>query len=301
MELPPYVEIIEVGPRDGFQNIIEFIPTRVKMDIINTIIASGIREIELTSFVNPKAVPQMADAAEIAETILSSAKKPARPIALVPNFRGVQNAYKSGIRVLSFVISATEGHNKANVNRSKKESVEDLKNIISEFPDIEIRLDIATAFGCPYEGYTPEDDVVDLLKVGVDSGVREIVLCDTIGIANPKQVFSLCQKTLAVSTVPITLHLHDTRGMGLANMLAGMQSGVSRFETSIGGLGGCPFAPGAAGNTSSEDAINMLKSMHVDTGIDLIKYLEAVNIIKQRVKSDLTSCMAVANILAKSL
>jgi len=294
MQYPKHVEIIEVGPRDGFQNVKEFIPTQIKLDIINDLIESGIKEMQLTSFVNPKVLPQMADASEVTRTILKSGKKPLRPIALVPNFKGARDAYENGIRTVSFVISASEKHNMANVNCSKEESVDTLRNIISSFYDLDVRLDIATAFACPFEGMTPEDSVHDLVKIANDAGVKEIVICDTIGIANPKHVATLCEKLLTSSTAPLALHIHDTRGLGLVNMLAGLQTGIRRFETAIGGLGGCPFAPGAAGNTATEDAINMFESMGIATGIDLEKYLKAVEVVKQRIKCDLTSRMCYA-------
>ena len=296
MQLPKHVEIIEVGPRDGFQSIKEFIPTQTKLEIIDTLLEAGIQEIELTSFVNPKAIAQMADASEIVQTILNSSRKPVRPIALVPNLKGAQNAYECGIRVASLVISVSESHNKANVNRTIAESFADFKNIITEFSDLKIRLDIATAFGCPFEGFPSEKNVIDLMKQGINAGAAEIVICDTIGIANPQKVSSLCEKVLQVSSVPIALHFHDTRGMGLANILAGFQSGIFRFETSVGGLGGCPFAPGAAGNTASEDAVNMFASMGIDLGLNLVKYLSAVDIVKKRIKPDLTSRMGFAHL-----
>lgn len=296
MRLPNKVELIEVGPRDGFQNIKEFIPTQVKLDIINALLESGVQEIELTSFVSPKAIAQMADASGIVNTIFNGEHKPLRPIVLVPNFKGAQIAYESGVRVVSYVISVSETHNKANVNRLKEESVKELIKIIKEFPDLEVRLDISTAFGCPFEGLIPEENVIELLNIGLDAGVQEIVVCDTIGIANPNQVSLLCEKLLAVSTVPLTLHFHDTRGMGLANIMAGIHSGIFRFETAVGGLGGCPFAPNAAGNTASEDALNMFQSIGIDTGIDLRQYLKAVEIVKQRIKLDLTSRMGFARI-----
>jgi hydroxymethylglutaryl-CoA lyase len=293
--LPKNVNVVEVGPRDGFQNLPDFIPTEVKIAAIEKIIASGVREVEITSFVNPKAVPQMADASEVASEIVRKygGKPGARLIALIPNARGAQSAADCGIGTVSVVISVSESHNKANVNRTVEESLAGLVEIVDTFPGLTIRLETATALGCPFEGNVPERNVLALIARGLEIGVKEIALCDTIGVANPVQVDSLTRAVRKEfgDRYPLALHLHDTRGMGLANTYAGLMNGVDIVETSIGGLGGCPFAPGAAGNTATEDLLNMLGSMGIETGVDMTKYFEALHYIRDNIKDDLISHM----------
>ena len=292
MKLPKSVRIAEVGPRDGLQNLPNFIPTEKKIELIEKLILSGIKEIELTSFVHPKSIPQMADASEVASSIVKKygEDKSFRFYALVPNVRGAENAVKSGLEMVCVVISASEAHNKANINRSIEESINGLSEIINAFPELIVRLDVGTALGCPFEGDISIDKVVSLIDAGLEIGVKELTICDTIGIGNPfqteKLVNTLMQK---YSKIPMSLHLHDTRGMGLANVLTGMQCGIDVFETSIGGLGGCPFAPGAAGNTATEDTVNMLSEMGIETGIDHNKLYEAVYYVRDNIKNDLIS------------
>lgn len=293
LKLPQEVAVVEVGPRDGYQNVKEWIPTETKIAIIEAMIAAGVRSMEITSFVHPKAIPQMADAAQVTQAVLERhAGSAFLPIALVPNLVGARNAYRSGIREVAYVVSASEKHNLANINRTREQSLAELANITSEFPDLKVRLDVATAFGCPFAGKVPEDLVLSLIEEALKHGIATINLCDTIGVANPRQVYNLV--TTVAKTfpgVPLCLHLHDTRGMGLANTLAGLQAGVTMFETSIGGLGGCPFAPGAAGNTATEDLLNMLHAMNIETGIDLDKYLAAVRLVREKIQPDLTGHM----------
>jgi len=293
MTIPKHINVIDVGPRDGFQNIKTQIPTQTKLDVIEALIASGVRAIEVTSFVHPKAVPQMADAAEVAKTIVDRHQKEGlRIISLVPNQRGAQNAFDNGIREVTYVISASEKHNMANVNRTREESLADLKNIVQAIPSLKVRAAIATTFGCPFEGKIEEKTVLDLMAAVIDSGAKEIILCDTIGVANPAQVKSLAEKAKSASkNMPVVLHLHNTRGMGLANTYAAIEAGIETFETTVGGLGGCPFAPGAAGNTATEDMVNMLHSMGIQTGINLDEYLKAVYLVRDQIQSSLTSNM----------
>lgn len=285
------VRVIEVGPRDGFQNLKDFIPTEKKIKEIELLIASGIKEIEVTSFVHPKAIPQMADAAEVASYIAGKYSD-IRLMALVPNKKGAENAIKCGIQNVAYVISASEAHNKANVNRAVEESLADVSQLMREFPELKVRVDVATAFGCPYEGIIPEDKVFRIVDQVLNGGAAEIVLCDTIGVANPLQVRKLCESfAKRYPDEDFALHLHDTRGLGLANAYAALDFGVRALETSVGGLGGCPFAPGAAGNTATEDLLNMLNSMGMNTGVDYEKYMEAVDFAAQNIKKNLTSRM----------
>ncbi|HWQ79010.1 MAG TPA: hydroxymethylglutaryl-CoA lyase [Anaerovoracaceae bacterium] len=292
MNFSDRIQVTEVGPRDGFQNLKAFIPTEVKQSIIDTMAEVGVKTMEITSFVHPKAIPQMADAARIAAATLE--KHPhLKAYALVPNLTGAHNAYTAGVRDVNYVISVSAAHNRANVNRTKEESLEDLKKIGEELPELHIKLSVATAFGCPFEGAVAEKDVFDLMEAALKRGVTEFALCDTIGVANPKQTGLLSKHALqAFPNTVIALHMHNTRGMGLANALAGIDAGLYIFETSVGGLGGCPFAPGAAGNTATEDLLNMAHAMGIKTGIDFEAYLRAVEIVKEKIDENLSSNMA---------
>lgn len=293
MTIPKSVTLVEVGPRDGFQNVKEFIPTEDKISIINALIESGVKQMEITSFVNPKWLPQMSDATTIVKEVLKTAPSDFRAIALTPNLRGVSNAVNAGLRDVTYVISASESHNKSNVNRDIETSLDDLKTIIETYPDIQIRVSLATSFGCPFEGDVPVENVTGILKRIVSLGINEIVLCDTIGVANPIQVTKLIKKVReVVSDINLGLHFHDTRGMGIANIYAGLIEGVSIYETSLGGLGGCPFAPGSAGNTASEDMLNMFNEMGIEHKIDLNKYSKAVEIVKEKVNAPVTGRLA---------
>lgn len=291
MKLPEQVTIIEVGPRDGFQNVKDFIETEDKLYIIELLQKAGLPAIEITSFVHPKAVPQMADAKEVAARIKEKFPD-LRAIALVPNERGARNAWDCGIKEVSYVISASEAHNQANVRRTIRESLKELEKIRMAVPDLRVRLDIATSFGCPYAGKVSQDQVFFLIEEARKLYIQEIVLCDTIGIANPVQVAKLSEAVKKeYPDLTFTMHLHNTRGQGLANILAAMQHDINSFETSAGGLGGCPFAPGAAGNAATEDLVNMLDYMDIRTGIDEDRLLEAVAYIKEKVHRDLTGNM----------
>ena len=293
MNLPTEVEIIEVGPRDGFQNVKTQIATKIKLAIIDAMIEAGIGTMEVTSFVHPKAIPQMSDATEVAKHVLEKHSGTGfRSIALVPNLKGAQTAYDSGLREITYVISVSEKHNLANINRTTKESLTELQNIITAMPDLKVRLGTATSFGCPFQGKINYDAVLSLIEAAVLIGVREVVLCDTIGVAQPLQVYELTKNVRKnFLEIPMVLHLHDTRGMALANTLAAMQAGITSFETSVGGLGGCPFAPGAAGNSATEDLLNMLQSMGIQTNITLKNYLKAVYLVRDHIQKNLTSHM----------
>ncbi|MGN0159120.1 MAG: hydroxymethylglutaryl-CoA lyase [Brotaphodocola sp.] len=289
MEQKKHVTLVEVGPRDGFQNVKTQIATEDKIAIIEGMIGAGVRQMEITSFVNPKWLPQMADAAEVAKAVLEHAPEDFRAIALAPNARGVGNAVAAGLKNVTYVVSASESHNKKNVNREIAKSMEELKSICETYADTKIRVSLATAFGCPFEGKVPIEQVLRVTGQIVDAGVDEIVLCDTIGVANPEQVRETVRQVKEhFPQVTFGLHIHDTRGMGLSNIYAGILEGITIFETSIGGLGGCPFAPGSAGNTATEDMLNMFAGMGIEHGIDLEKYLETVELVKKTVQAPLT-------------
>ncbi len=285
------IQIIDVGPRDGFQNVKTLIDTETKLFIIEGLYQSGVRTMEVTSFVSPKAIPQMADAADVAKAVLSRYQD-LRVIALVPNLRGAQNAWNAGIREAACVISASEAHNKANINRTVKESLEALEGICKALPDLEVHLDAATAFGCPFAGEVPKEAVLSLIGSARKLGINKVTLCDTIGVADPAQVKELLGEVAGrYPGLELTLHFHNTRGMGLANIFAATEMGIRSFETSVGGLGGCPFAPGADGNTATEDTVHMLEKMGYGTGIDLTKLLGVVEYVGRHVDAPVTGKM----------
>ena len=294
MVYPKKVDIVEVAPRDGFQSIKEYISPEIKIEVIKKLIDSGFKKIEVTSFVSPKAIPQMRDAKEIVSKILKL--YPQRDFiinALVPNLFGAKAAYEAGVDEITYVISTSESHNKANVRRSRIESFEGLKEIKKTLPDLKIKFAVATVFGCPYEGDVKLQEVEWMVKNGLELGVDEICLADTIGVANPLQMREVL--TYLGDKFPnqeFSLHLHDTRGMGLANVVVALECGITKFESAAGGLGGCPFAPGAAGNIASEDLINMLESMGIETEIEFSKLMDCVELIKKEIKSDLSSHLA---------
>lgn len=270
-----HVKLIEVGPRDGFQSVKKFIPTETKIEIIEGIISSGVKKIQVSSFVSPKAIPQMQDAKEIFKHFLEKYKDSELELfALVPNYRGAENAYNIGVTEVSYVISVSESHNKANVNKTHDDSFMELEKIINSYKDLKICLDVATAFGCPFEGEMNIASIMTFLERGYKLGVRHFNICDTIGVAYPTQVQKTIRTILeSFKDCTFDIHIHDTRNMGVVNTLTAIQEGISNIQTALGGLGGCPFAPGASGNTSSEDMVYMLEKMGISTGINFDKLL----------------------------
>lgn len=294
MNLPKAVEITEVGPRDGFQNIKEWIPTETKLKIIEQLISCGFKKLEVTAFVHPKAVPQMADAAEVLTT-LKRKYADVGLIALTPNLKGVTNAIEAGADEIAYIVSASERHNFENTKQTIEQSLEGLGEVCKLTGDTKVRLAIPTAFNCPWTGKVPAENVVKIIEYGLSAGVSEIGLGDTIGSANPLQVKELVDiLKLKFPKLNVILHLHDTRGMGLASVLAALQAGATRFETSIGGLGGCPFAPGAAGNIATEDLVNMLDGMGIHTGINLERLMKATYRAQELLPVSINSRMASA-------
>ena len=269
------IEICEVGPRDGFQSVCTYIPMQTKLSVIEKIIEAGVHSIQITSFVSPKAIPQMQDAEELAKICLERYPQ-ADFSALVPNLFGAKMAAETGLKKISYVVSLSESHNHANIRRSHEESFEELRKIMDELPQMEIILDLATAFGCPFEGKKMPEESVTFLRTYVDLGIKTVNLCDTIGVANPAQV----RETIAAinNTYPdliLQIHIHDTRNMGMVNTLAAIECGITTVQSTLGGLGGCPFAPGASGNLATEDLVHMLCEMGFETGIDEQKIIEA--------------------------
>jgi hydroxymethylglutaryl-CoA lyase len=271
--------INDVAVRDGFQIEKAFIPTATKVELVNQLSRTGLHKIEVTSFVSPKAVPALADA----DGVLSGIDRVPGVIyvALVPNIRGVQNAAATARKPdeVNGVVSASETHNRANINRTHAQSIAELPTMVKVAHEagMKITMSLSTTFGCPFEGHVHEDVVLDFVERFRAAGFDGISLADTTGMANPKQVRDLTRKVLERFPAPndtyYTLHFHNTRGMGLANVVAGIEAGVRSFDGSLSGLGGCPFAPGATGNICTEDMVNMLEDMGYDTRVDLAKLL----------------------------
>ena len=272
------IEVVEVGPRDGFQSVRCAAPiaSELKLEVIDKLIAAGVKHMEYTSFVSPKAIPQLADAQTVTEAVMK--KYPGLDLfALVPNLRGAQNAYELGLRKVCYVVSLSKSHNKANINRTHEQSLEAYQEIRAAYPDLEVVVDLATTFGCPFEGkYNDSQAVVNFLKDYADAGMTTCCLCDTIGIADPAQVKSVIGELKAsYPNLQLQVHFHDTRGLGMVNTMAAIESGVTEVQSALGGLGGCPFAPGASGNLSTEDMVWMLNEMCFKTGVSFSKVLEA--------------------------
>jgi len=280
------LEIIEVGPRDGFQNVSEFIPTELKLKIIDGIVRSGIKSVQITSFVSPKAIPQMKDAKEIVSSCIE--KYPDINLsALVPNLYGAKAAVKCGLKEISYVISVSETHNLKNVKRSHKESFLELSELLKLYPRIKVNLDVSTTFGCNYEGEISLKKVMSFLKRAYGIGIRSFDLCDTIGLAYPTLVKNVVANVLKeYPNCEFQVHIHDTGNMGIINSYTAIECGINKIQTSIGGLGGCPFSPGASGNTSTEDLVYMLNKMGYDTGIDFKVLLETAKLLKENVNGN---------------
>ena len=259
----------DVVARDGFQIEPNFIPTDDKVALIDALSQCGFAKIEVTSFTSPKAIPMLRDAEEVMRRI--QRVQGVEYTVLVPNLRGAERAFESRADEFNLVMSTSETHNRANLRMDREKSIAALAEVI-RFVDgrIPINVSLSTAFGCPMEGDVPQSVVEQYVQRFADLGVRGISICDTTGMAHPAQVSKMAEDLLRkFDSVQLTFHFHNTRGMGLANILAAVQSGITRFDGSLGGLGGCPYAPGASGNISSEDAIHMLDAMGYETGIDL--------------------------------
>ena len=264
----------EVVTRDGFQMEPEFVPTDDKIALIDALSSCGYAKIEVTSFVSPKAIPMLRDADEVMGRIKRAPG--VEYTVLVPNLRGAERAFEAKADELNLVMSMSETHNLANLRMSMAQSFAALSEIIQRAQGLAaVNVSLSTAFGCPMQGDVAQTVVLDYVQRFADAGVRGLTICDTTGMAHPAQVSRMAQavQTLA-KNLQLTLHFHNTRGMGLANVLAAAQSGIVRFDGSLGGLGGCPYAPGASGNVCSEDAIHMLDAMGYDTGMDVDKLLE---------------------------
>jgi hydroxymethylglutaryl-CoA lyase len=284
----------EVATRDGFQIEPNFIPTDQKVELIDALSQCGYAKIEVTSFTSPKAIPMLKDAEEVMSRIQRNPK--VEYSVLVPNLRGAQRALNSKADELNLVMSTSETHNRSNLRMGREESFSALREVI-EFINgrIPINVSLSTAFGCPMEGDVPQDVVLNYVSRFNDLGVRGVTICDTTGMAQPVQVTKMIDALhKQFKHLQLTMHFHNTRGMGLANILASVQSGITRFDGSLGGLGGCPYAPGASGNVCSEDAIHMVDAMGYDTGIRVDALLAIAKRLPQIVGHDVPGQVAKA-------
>lgn len=259
-----------------------FIPTDKKVEIIDAISNTGIRKIETTSFVNPKVVPQMSDAAQVMERI--DRVPGVRYTALIPNVRGAERALEASVDGLRLVICASEKYNQRNVGQSIEESLQEFERVLNLVNEYKTPIDVVVglSFGCPLEGDVPLDRILRLIRRLGDMGFQEVTIADSVGVAHPHQVREIMRQLLdQFPSITFALHFHDTRGLGLANVLAGLEEGVAIFDSSIGGIGGCPVVPGATGNIATEDLVNMLNEMRLETGVDTDKVMACSRIVQE--------------------
>lgn len=287
---PSRVEILEVGPRDGLQNEHVAVSTADKTEFVNLLSAAGLPAIEVSAFVNPQRVPRMADAAELFGAL--QRRDGVRYTALVPNERGLERALAAGVREVAIFAAASETFSRRNINQGIEESLATYAAVCRAAlaAGVRVRGYLSTCFGCPYEGEVPAARVADLTARLRDLGVYQVALSDTIGVAHPAQVWSVLDiVTPLVPATMLALHFHDTRGTGLANVLAALDRGIATFDASAGGLGGCPFAPGAAGNLATEDLVYMLDGLGIETGVSLAGVIAASRFIEARLDHPLPS------------
>ncbi|MEO4109610.1 hydroxymethylglutaryl-CoA lyase [Acinetobacter pittii] len=281
--------VSEVGPRDGLQSIKQTMPTDMKKKWISALAQAGLTEIEVGSFVSPKLLPQMADCGELVEHTLTL--KDVFVTALVPNLKGAENAFKTGVQKITIPVSVSEPHSLSNIRKTHAEVYEEVNSIVQlrneKYPEILIEAGLSTVFGCTIQGVVTENEVLTMAQRMAQLGVDEIGLADTVGYANPVQVRSLFKKLKQeVGNLAGSAHFHNTRGQGLANVLAAIEVGVTTFDASQGGIGGCPYAPGASGNIVTEDLVYLLESMGLRTGIDIDRLVEAREWLKQGIPGE---------------
>ncbi len=274
--VPSRVSVYEVSPRDGLQNERATVPLRGKLRLIEALAAAGLRRIEITSFVSPKWIPQLADADEVAT--YAEPPEGATFSALCPNARGLERARASGVREIAVFVSASETHNKKNVNKTIADTLAAFESTVGPALKLGMRVRgyLSTVWGCPFEGDVDAGRAIAIAARLVEMGCYQVSLSDTIGVGTPRQTERILRAaTAAVPVERLAMHMHDTRGTALANVVVGLEMGVRDFDASVGGLGGCPYAPGAAGNLATEDLVYMLQGMGIDTGIDLERLVEA--------------------------
>lgn len=284
------VTIVEVGPRDGLQNEPLFFPTEDKIKLVDLLSGSGLSRIEVTSFVHPRAIPQLRDVVEVLGGI--QRQEGVRYSVLVPNKRGCERALEANVDEWALFVSASETHNRKNVNMSVEESLKALREVadMATGTGPGLRGYVITAFGCPYEGAVSDEQVRKILNAYAEMGVAEVSLGDTTGMANPVQVAKMLDWVLKdTTTMAVAVHFHDSRGTGLANALAAYQAGARIFDSSVGGIGGCPAAEGAMGNIATEDLVNMMEEMGISTGIHFDRLMEAAAFAQSVIGTDLPS------------
>jgi hydroxymethylglutaryl-CoA lyase len=288
--LPVDVTLYEVGPRDGLQNESRLIPTDNKVELIDALSDTGLRAIEITSFVNPKWIPQLADAVDVAQRVR---RRPGiNYSALVPNRQGFDSAVKAGMKEIAVFLSASETHNKKNVNKTIAATLQAFGEVVP--PALEqgmrVRAYVSTVYGCPYEGKVDPNKALELCRALRAMGCYQISLGDTIGVANPRQVRDVLSRVLAETPIDaVAVHFHDTRGTALANILVAVEMGITTVDAALGGLGGCPYAPGASGNVATEDVVYMLEEMGVKTGVDLEKLIDCSRLASTLVGHEMPS------------
>jgi len=300
-ELPPDVTLYEVGPRDGLQNESRMVPTDDKIRLIDALSQTGLRAIEITSFVNPKWIPQLADGGEVSRRI---ARKPGLIYsALVPNRQGLDAAIASGMKEVAVFMSASETHNKKNINKTIAQTLAAFRDTVPPAlaAGLRVRAYVSTVYGCPYEGAVDPAAAVELARALRALGCYQISLGDTIGVANPRQVRDVLSRVLAEIPKPeVAVHFHDTRGTALANILVAVEMGITTVDAALGGLGGCPYAPGASGNVATEDVVYMLEGMGVRTGVDLDRLVDCARLASTLVGHEVPSKYYRAAIGARS-
>ena len=289
--LPSAVTIVEVGPRDGFQMETTFIPTALKVETINRVARAGVRKIEATSFVNPKVIPQMSDADAVMGRI--ERLPGVEYAALIPNARGARRAVVAGADSLRLVVCCTETYNQRNVGMSVRQSIEQAQELLGIAAGAGVRAEVtlALAFGCPFEGFVPEERVVAMALELAAMGLREICVADSIGVANPIQMKRMLTRLTAEigDRAHLSLHLHDTRGLGLANVVAALECGIDTFDASLGGLGGCPIMVGGTGNIPTEGVVNLCEELGIRTGIDIAGVQAAARLLQDFLGRELPS------------
>ncbi|WP_197374028.1 hydroxymethylglutaryl-CoA lyase [Mycolicibacterium baixiangningiae] len=290
-ELPAKVDIREVSLRDGLQ-IEQPIPLSAKLELLEAVVATGVREVEATAFVSPSKVPALADAAELAAELARFDGVEFSALVASPN--GAKRAIAAGLRSIEYVVSAADGHSRANVGRSSAEAAAQIPDIaaIAHDSGATVEVIIATAWDCPFDGPTPPDRVLEIVDAAVGFGVDRVAIADTIGTATPRRVSDLVALVRPrIDGVPLGAHFHNTRGAGLASAYAAVQSGVTRLDASVGGLGGCPFAPGASGNIATEDLVYLLRDSGIDSDVDLQAAIGAAHVARRVVGHDLPSAL----------
>jgi hydroxymethylglutaryl-CoA lyase len=279
MHLPEKVTICEVGPRDGLQNEQVNVPTAGKIRLIEALAKTGLRRMEATSFVSPKWIPNLADA----EGVLAGVRRGegVTYAALAPNLKGLERAVASTVDEIVIFMSASESHNQKNINKSIAQALDTYREVVAQAKQagLQLKAALSTCFGCPYEGDVDPAVVVRISEALIALGVDEVGISDTTGMANPRQVYALVSRVAErIPLEKLSLHFHDTRGIGLANVLAGLQAGVTIYDGSVGGLGGCPYAKGASGNIATEDLVHMLHEMGIETGVNLDELIECARL-----------------------